>query len=730
MKRYKRKIRLKYKKERVVLSDVLPFEIPIIFSNRYFYRFLVSYEIEIRDNKIYWNDNKKGLTEKKRDTLLHIIKLLFGCKPNEPIQNSCFDLNKNRRRIPFIYKITHKEKEFRELAVIHPKNQIDIIEFYEKYKELILYYCNISRFSIRRPSDVAKYIFFNDKLHKQKSGLKDDSIEVNINEYEHLKTFFTYKKYTNIFRFYEDYRYQRAEKKYDKLIRFDISKCFDSIYTHSLPWGLLNKEMVKDNIPLSESTFAGKFDEFMQNINYGETNGILIGPEFSRIFAELILQQVDKKVEDYLLKQGLVLRRDYECYRYVDDYFLFYNDDNVKDEILKSFKLELREFKMWISESKTKSYSKPIITELTMAKLKIVDLIDDNIKFKIDEAEKEDEELEEGSEEENPFERIADKFTIYLNPNKLSAKFKTILKETEVEYKDVLNYTLAVISRKIEGIFKKFDLKYKQYAELEKEGKFDEKECRKKYNLEKRLTMFILNILDFIFFLYTVYPKVNSTIKLTVILTTIINYYKGSYNFKKSKVLRFQRVNRDLVLKKIQDEIRLILEKNKCVEHVQVETLYLLIVLKELGKEYQLPEPVLCDYFNCVKNKITSDFLFKNHLNCFSILVLFYYVGNDIQYQRIKEALLLYTTLKIENIDEAKRRRSAELTILLFDLLSCPYIVSAYKKNLLSLYGILDDAIQTDIIGFQKNQKYWFTKWDKINLEKELNAKICQEVYS
>lgn len=95
MKRYKRKIRLKYKKERVVLSDVLPFEIPIIFSNRYFYRFLVCYGVEIRDNKIYWNDNKKGLTEKKKDTLLHIIKLLFGCKPNEPIQNSSFDLNKN-----------------------------------------------------------------------------------------------------------------------------------------------------------------------------------------------------------------------------------------------------------------------------------------------------------------------------------------------------------------------------------------------------------------------------------------------------------------------------------------------------------------------------------------------------------------------------------------------------------------------------------------------------------
>jgi len=163
---------------------------------------------------------------------------------------------------------------------------------------------------------------------------------------------------------------------------------------------------------------------------------------------------------------------------------------------------------------------------------------------------------------------------------------------------------------------------------------------------------------------------------------------------------------------------------------VQVETLYLLIVLKELGKEYQIPEPVLCEYFNCVKDKITDELIFKNHLNCFSILVLLYYVGNDIQYQRIKEVLLSYTTLKIENTDEAKRRRSAELTILLFDLLSCPYITNAYKKKLLTLYGIPDDVSQTNIIGFQKNQKYWFIKWDNINLEKELNAKICQEVYS
>lgn len=42
MKRRK-KIKLSYSKERVLFSDVLPYECPIIFSNRYLYRFLAKY---------------------------------------------------------------------------------------------------------------------------------------------------------------------------------------------------------------------------------------------------------------------------------------------------------------------------------------------------------------------------------------------------------------------------------------------------------------------------------------------------------------------------------------------------------------------------------------------------------------------------------------------------------------------------------------------------------------
>lgn len=36
------------KKQRVILSDILPYEIPVIFSNRYFYRFLVKIKLALK----------------------------------------------------------------------------------------------------------------------------------------------------------------------------------------------------------------------------------------------------------------------------------------------------------------------------------------------------------------------------------------------------------------------------------------------------------------------------------------------------------------------------------------------------------------------------------------------------------------------------------------------------------------------------------------------------------
>ena len=60
----------------------------------------------------------------------------------------------------------------------------------------------------------------------------------------------------------------------------------------------------------------------MQRVNYNETNGIIVGPEISRIFAEIILQRIDVNVVNRLKQSPylLTLGRDYEVRRYIDDH--------------------------------------------------------------------------------------------------------------------------------------------------------------------------------------------------------------------------------------------------------------------------------------------------------------------------------------------------------------------------------------------------------------------------
>ncbi len=665
----KRKISIKYTKARAILSDVLPYEIPVIFSNRHFYRFLNNFEPNISKNLVSIEKNKRNKVATK------LVNLIFG---------------EDHTTIPFLYNITHKGDDFRQLTLIHPRNQVAVIDFYEEYKDLLLYYCSISPFSIRYPERVAKLTYFRDKIHEENFSIEHEHefLEEKNREYENLKTFFVYKNYSNIHKFYESFKYHRCEKKYNRLVKFDIQKCFESIYTHSICWATLNKKIVKDNLRnnKTKNTFGGKFDKLMQNLNYSETNGIVIGPEFSRIFAEIILQKIDKNVLVSLEETtNLKHKVDFEIFRYVDDYFLFYNKEEDREVIMTTFKLNLKEYKLKISREKTKIYDKPIITLITIAKQQIRDLLDKYLSFSLD-------------EKDDPNKKLS----IYVSSNALITKFKTILKQTEVEYKDILNYTLAVIDRKIVKILKDF-----------KENKFE----------EKKLINALIEILGFTFFVYSVFPKVNTTVKLCHILSKITNLIG-----KNPKNISIDYAH--LLKKKIFNEAYLVLKKNKTKSHIQIETLYLLIVLQELGKEYSLDQEVLRDYFNLNNKKNWEEV----DLEYFSIIVLLFYIKNKNRYEDIKKQLRVIILKKFKKFNVTDRHKRSELVLLFLDLISCPYLDKPFKKELLKLRGIDKDQSQNEIInwgqkGKEKENRYWFVKWKEFNLEKELDAKKGKEVY-
>jgi hypothetical protein len=684
---FRKKQKITYLKERAVLSDTLPYETPAIFSNRYFYRFLINNGIEINNGEVKFNQENEGLKEvlelllnTEKVTENNIDKWYFSYKKSNTSVNK-------ERNIPFTFKIAHKKNDFRNLSLIHPLNQLMVINFYDTYKDSIRYFSNQSEFSIRKPFKIAKNRYINSYLKKQRKGqITHGRIEMHDKEEEHLKSFFTYKKYSNIHRFFESYEYQRCEKKFDKLYKFDINKCFDSIYTHTIAWALLNKEIVKDNLDKKlDATFAGKFDKLMQNMNYGETNGILIGAEVSRIFAELILQKIDKNVQQKLKNnkpKECLHKTHYEIFRYVDDYFIFYDDEQVKDKIIETFKHELKEYNLYVSDTKTVEFVKPIITDLTIAKTKITELINEYFSYKIKENPTDDEK----------------QWSVSLRSSDVITKFKMIVKETNIDYKDILNYSIATIEKRYLKTIRKLENSNNQHLYVD------------------MFVAFTIQLLDFLFFIYSVSPRVTSTIKIVSLISKLLQFIKDDKS--NEKILKNYQV--ELIYKKIYDEAFQILKKNRLKEYTQNETLYLLLTLNELAKDYRLDAEFLNEYF----------FNDGIELNYFVIVSLLYYIKDINRYKDIKIDLINRIEKKFTNCNKDHLRKNTELTLLLMDLMTCPYISNSDRENFLSLNGITDSTIQTKIISFSSKQKYWFIKWQDFNLAEEIEMKKSQEVYS
>ena len=738
----RKKIKLRYKKERVVFSDVLPYELPFIFTNRFFYRYLVKNEISIdEDGVLHW---KKGMHK----GALAILALLCKTKGAQLQGKTEFNLATDKRlvNIPFNYAIKHKETSNRRLSVVHPLNQIQMVDFYDRYKNTMLYMCSKSHFSIRYPNKVACYFYYKDRLHNTLLGKKSDKLEIYFSEYENMKTFFSYKQYPNIYKFYEDYRYQRAEKKYQHLLKFDIQGCFDNIYTHSIAWAINGgMNTYKDHFEGKDSSFASKWDDIMQQLNYNETNGIVIGPEFSRIFAEVIMQHIDLRAESELLKAGYANKVDYECYRYVDDFFLFYNDAGVKEKALRIFDELLREYKMTISHEKTVEIERPFITDITRAKNLIDAIMQDTFYFSTADKEavmEEEEDKDEHDEEEEMTvneEQVKKALSIephfHLRATHFNKKYKDILTSTNVVPKDVANYTLAIANIHLPRLLKKYDKVYKvlQKTVVDPSLVAYHSECEKRTEqLEKRLQNYLLELVDAVFFIFSENERVNTTLKLSQVLNEIIIYLDHDYKISKGKTIkRFSDKIRTVVFKKIRDEICLVMQRSPMNQDTQLETLYLLPVFRQMRAKYRLTSLELEKYLG-VKRKEDGSIEEFPKLNAISIIILLYYMGFSVEYNILREAMKVEILKLFETMPDTRKIRSAEMAVLALDLAACPYLgekQKSYKQKILKSMG-LSRTDADEIAEYLKEQKYMFTKWTGVNVTKELNAKISQEVYS
>ena len=319
-----------------ILTDILPTELSDRFTYSFFYDYLIGKSNEI-DNMIQYLRKTKA-------------------KPD--------GLFKGREwaSMPLKYSIMKNLYTIREISLVQPLAAIEMLLFVELYQKEFLNLLNKnSCFSLRFHNRNNNLCYKN----KNKSIIRyfsEESKNVGRGVLEQTGMFFDIAPYKSIAAFTSSEEWLVLNNKYKHFIRMDYKACFDSIYSHTFTW-LIGKDSIDTKSFESNSNIYSVIDRVLQNINARRSNGIVVGPEFSRMIAELLLQSIDVAVYNKLINSGVECGQDYNVYRYVDDIFIFTKSEDIAFKIIEEYSEIARKYLLQLNESKLFSRHVPFVLD-------------------------------------------------------------------------------------------------------------------------------------------------------------------------------------------------------------------------------------------------------------------------------------------------------------------------------------------------------------------------------
>lgn len=166
-----------------------------------------------------------------------------------------------------------------------------------------------------------------------------------------------YDKRSNILSWWSQFEQKSItySLKYSYMAKTDITNCYPSIYTHSISWAIHTRDYCKAN--KTEDNVGNKIDTILQDVSYGQTNGIPQGSVLMDFIAEMVLGYADE-----LLSEKLKDIDNYEVLRYRDDYRIFSNEKSTVERIMKELTEILSIFNLKLNSKKTK-VSSDVISE-------------------------------------------------------------------------------------------------------------------------------------------------------------------------------------------------------------------------------------------------------------------------------------------------------------------------------------------------------------------------------
>ena len=649
---------------RTVITDTSPYEVPIIFSNDGFYKNLSTCQMKSE-----------------------LLNKLLNCL-----------LFKDRKfTIPLNYNIVKSTDSVRTLSLIHPWSQVSTANFYGTYQQLICEFTERSPFSIRKASKVGRSYFFKSNI-ADKNKYKQQTIDVSeIDSFvRNPASYFSYSGVDRLYLFFLSGDYVNLEKKYKYQLSLDVGKCFDSIYTHSIVWATSTKKRAKDFT--TSITFGGQFDALLQKQNYNETSGICIGPEVSRIFAEIILGKVDQNLSKRLSEHDLRPNREYACRRYVDNYYVFSNSKDTLSKIQHELSLALSEYKLHLNQEKTELLKRPFYSAMSLvidnargSVYKLWDqIIDTTYEY-------------DGKRIEFP-KRIRKHHKLF---GEFTREIKAACFNSGMGYESVSNYLIGAIKNKAVQLSDTY-----LDAKITDDVRFNPIHYREN----------MLLLLDLSFYFFTLHPTVSASLRISHTIVRIgqhlEKYDAEGFDITKEAILRWtSTLTRSPAFSKLYEQNAII----------PVEILNVLISLKQFSSDGSLESEVL-DKIN-LKN--SDD-------NYFQIIVrLFIYADNELLQDK-KDAVFDRACKMILQTPDISQ--DAEATHLLLDLLACGFISDHKREKLLrdvwpillqfdNSMGRITRAHATEIVE-EIQQQHWFTRWQGIDLLNMIEKKELSEVYA
>ncbi len=281
-------------------TDILPFEISVNYSNDQFYDYI------LKNSRVY----NKILKEKNTEYIT---------------------------TIPYTFKSYVRDDKVRNISIINPYSYFSILRFIKNYETYYLSLLKSSPYSIRYPSH-QYHNYAYDKYVRSNQYYNDD-----VNKIEKKNgTYYKIEKYKRSYEFENSKKFQNLMIDNRYFIKMDIKSCFDTIYTH-MYCGLL-ADNYKGRMSVDKKHLYPQIDKLLQSINCHKTNGILVGPEFMRLMAEVLLSGIDSR----LYKKKINAK----VFRFIDDYYVFTNDRDVYESLPNLINDELFHFNLSLNEHK------------------------------------------------------------------------------------------------------------------------------------------------------------------------------------------------------------------------------------------------------------------------------------------------------------------------------------------------------------------------------------------